>query len=99
MFPQQIYASPPTYSAETTSIQRQNGTEPPLVGPAPMPNADIFAPIPRVEDPKATQVTPHLFSPQQQFRGDGYSPGSTVQASQERQLKPAPGISMKVPLD
>jgi hypothetical protein len=64
-----------------------------------MPDADIYAPVPRADYPKAAQVTPNLFRPKTQFRGDGYSPGSTAQENQERQLKPAPGISLKVPLD
>jgi len=92
----QQVASAPSYNAETIGRGRINES---LDEPAPMPDADIFAPIPRVDDPKAAHVTPNLFRPKTQFRGDGYSPGSTVQESQERTLKPAPGISLKVPLD
>jgi len=92
----QQVASAPAYNAESTTHSGRNLS---LDEPAPMPDADIFAPIPHVDDPKAARVTPNLFRPKTQFRGDGYSPGSTVQESQERSLKPAPGISLKVPLD
>ncbi len=94
--PVQQVASAPAYNTEATA---RGGINPSLDEPAPMPDADIFAPVPRVDDPKAAHVTPSLFRPKTQFRGDGYSPGSTAQESQERILKPAPGISLKVPLD
>jgi hypothetical protein len=94
-FAQQV-ASAPTYKADTLARGAANQ---PLDEPAPMPDADIFAPVPHVDDPKAAHLTPNLFRPKTQFRGDGYSPGSTAQESQERTLKPAPGISLKVPLD
>jgi hypothetical protein len=97
-FPQQV-ASAPAYSTQTTTTSVHGMTNEPLGEPAPMPDADIFAPVPHIDDPKAAHVTPSLFRPKTQFRGDGYSPGSTVQESQERTLKPAPGISLKVPLD
>jgi hypothetical protein len=64
-----------------------------------MPDADIYPPVVRRDNPKAAELAPHLFRPKTQFRGDGYSPGSTAQERQEHQLKPAPGISLKVPLD
>jgi hypothetical protein len=64
---------------------------------APMPDADVNAPLPPT--PKTAQVSPSLFQPRKQFRGDGYSYGSTAQSWQEQRLKPAPGVTLKVPLD
>jgi hypothetical protein len=65
VFAQQM-ASTPQYNAETA---HKPAPDEPVSEPAPMPDADIYA------------------------------PGSTAQENQERQLKPAPGISLKVPLD
>ncbi len=67
--------------------------------PAPMPDADLYPPVPHTDETKSASVTPSLFRPKDQYRGDGFSPGSTVQGNQERLLKPAPGLSMKVPLN
>ncbi len=89
----------PRYNATATTSTYGNEGDSTRFEPAPMPNADIYAPLPRVDDPKAAQLSPKLFQPPRQFRGDGYSSGSTAQGSQERSLKPAPGVSMKVPLD
>lgn len=63
---------------------------------APMPDADMSAPLPPT--PKTAELSPALFQPRKQFRGDGYAPGSTAQGWQEQRLKPAPGVSLKVPL-
>lgn len=72
---------------------------PPVFLPAPVPDVDLAPPPPPLAaDPHATEVTPKLYQPSQQFQGDGYSYGSTVQSLQERSLKPAPGVSFKVPL-
>jgi len=75
-----------------------NTAVPPVFLPAPMPDVDLAAPRPPLGDPHATEVAPKLYQPSQQFQGDGYSYGSTVQSLQERSLKPAPGVSFKVPL-
>jgi len=84
---------PSQFSAPVTAPE-------PVIEPyqnAPMPNADLNAPLPPT--PKTAQVSPSLFQPRKQFRGDGYSYGSTAQSWQEQRLKPAPGVTLKVPLD
>jgi hypothetical protein len=68
----------------------------PAYEPAPMPNHDLFAPVQRAsEDP---QLSPTLFKPGTQFRGDGFSAGSTSQSYEERNMKPGYGVNFSVPL-
>lgn len=68
----------------------------PIFEPAPMPNPDLYAPIQRAnEDPK---ISPTLFEPMRQFRGDGYSFGSTSQGYEQRHMLPAAGANLSVPL-
>ena len=83
-------ATNPDFQAETTGHAFE---------PAPMPNADIYAPLPQTGDPHAAQFSPRLFQPNTQFRGDGFSPGSTAQGAEMGRVFPAPGVSVKVPLD
>jgi len=68
----------------------------PAYVPAPMPNQDLYAPVERAsEDP---QLKPTVFRPDAQFRGDGFSPGSTSQSYEERHLMPGFGANFSVPL-
>jgi hypothetical protein len=62
-----------------------------------MPDEDIYAPAP-VEDDKG-KLAATLYQPKDQFRGDGFFRGSTSQSVIERNLKPAPTLLMKVPLE
>jgi hypothetical protein len=71
----------------------------PAYAPAPMPDADLYAPLPPTPPASTTQIGPQFIYPQKQYRGDGFFPGSTSQSVLERQLKPAPGIAMTVPLE
>jgi hypothetical protein len=64
-----------------------------------MPDADLYAPLPPTPPANTTQIGPQFIYPQKQYRGDGFFPGSTSQSVLERQLKPAPGIAMTVPLE
>jgi hypothetical protein len=81
-------AAPPAAAASATA--------PPSYEPAPMPNQDLFAPVQRAsEDP---EISPTVFKPGTQFRGDGYSPGSTSQSYEERHLLPGYGVNLSVPL-
>lgn len=81
--------------------QRPQGSTRPSAGPtfepAPTPNRDASAPPP----PRAgndPQLSPTLFTRRNQFRGDGYSPGSTAQEEQERKVKPGAGFNLRMPL-
>jgi hypothetical protein len=72
-------------------------TTPNAYQPAPMPNRDVSAPA-TVASNEPT-VSPTLFSPQQQFRGDGFSGNSTEQAVHDRSLHPAAGLNLSMPLN
>ncbi len=68
----------------------------PQYEPAPMPDENLYAPQKAAsEDP---QLRPALFRPAQQFRGNGFSPGSTSQSYEERRLLPGAGVNLSVPL-
>jgi hypothetical protein len=67
---------------------------------APVPNTD--AAIPFVKDPSKdqAQLGPGVFAPPATgYRGEGYTPGSSVDGEQQRKVKPGGGISLKVPLN
>ncbi len=53
----------------------------------------------RSSGPAQAEWSPNLFTNARTYRGEGYVPGSSVQASQQRNVHPAPGISLKVPLE
>jgi hypothetical protein len=84
-------ASPPSFSV---------GSPPgkPAYEPAPLPNRDLSAPQ-QASAPAETHLAPTLFTQREQFRGDGYSPGSTAQSEQEHRLRPGAGISLHMPLE
>jgi hypothetical protein len=63
--------------------------------PAPTPNRDAALPTARASD--QPRVTPSLFTTPNQYRGDGFSPGSTAQSEQERHMKPGAGFSLHMP--
>ena len=81
--------------------QRPQGAVRPQAGPtfepAPTPNRDAFGPsLPRASnDP---ELSPTLFTRRNQYRGDGYSPGSTAQEEQERKVMPGAGFNLRMPL-
>ena len=69
-----------------------------VFSPAPLPNRDTDAPPP----PRATRdpsLSPSLFSRGQQYRGEGYAPGSTAQSEQEKRARPGAGFNLRLPLD
>ena len=68
----------------------------PNFAPAPLPNREL-APT---TDRASTEPTlgPTLFTSRTQFRGDGFSPGSTAQGDQEHRAKPAAGFSLHMPM-
>lgn len=66
--------------------------------PAPVPDSDEIAPVVRSAGPPQAEWAPNLFTGAKTYRGEGYVPGSSVQASQQRNIRPAPGISLNVPL-
>ena len=63
-----------------------------------MPNRDAGLPSgPRVRRPDA-ELSPTLLNRSEQYRGDGFSNGSTAQAEQERRIRPGAGFNLKMPL-
>lgn len=64
---------------------------------APTPNRDLDVPAgPRAK--AAPQLAPGLFTRSEQYRGEGFSAGSTAQAEQERRVRPGAGFKLRVPL-
>jgi len=63
---------------------------------APLPNRDLAGPS-SARDNGAPSFGPSLFTTRNQYRGDGFSPGSTAQSEQEKRMKPGAGFSLKMP--
>lgn len=65
--------------------------------PAPMPDRDVAEPAAAAASGDA-QLQPSVFSRKTEFQGDGFSPGSTVQSSEGRNLHPGWGLNWKMPV-
>ena len=65
--------------------------------PAPLPNRDYEAPGAGT-DSSSTSVSPSLFTRSDQYRGEGFTKGSTAQSDQDRRVRPGAGFSLKMPL-
>jgi len=63
--------------------------------PAPTPNRDASLPTTRASEKPS--FGPSLFTTKNQYRGDGFSPGSTAQSEQEKRVKPGAGFSLHMP--
>jgi len=63
--------------------------------PAPTPNRDVSLPAARASNKPS--FGPSLFTTRDQYRGDGFSPGSTAQSEQEKRVKPGAGFSLRMP--
>ncbi len=64
---------------------------------APTPNRDLDAPTgPRAN--AAPELAPGIFTRSEQYRGEGYSAGSSAQAEQERRVRPGAGFKLRLPL-
>lgn len=69
----------------------------PVFEPAPTPDRDNTGPTgPRASNDPT--LAPALFTRRNQYRGDGFSPGSTAQEEQERRVKPGAGFNLRMPL-
>ncbi len=64
---------------------------------APVPNVDA-APPNDATKPQA-QIAPKLLSPQSLFQGDGFSRGSSQEASLENRKSGAAGLGLNVPVN
>lgn len=66
--------------------------------PAPMPNADALPPTGLVARAK-TRLNPTIFSTAKtRYRGDGFVADSSEQVSEQRNFRPAGGLSLTMPL-
>lgn len=63
--------------------------------PAPLPDRGLALTVPRTT--AEPHVAPTLFTTRDQYRGDGFSRGSTAQAEQEHRYKPPVGFSLHMP--
>lgn len=87
---------PPSFSIEPSPAQRATPT-PPGFTPAPVPDQDVALP----GGPRAgseAEFTPRLFIRRDQYRGEGYSAGSSSQVQQDRRAQPGAGVNLRVPL-
>ena len=69
--------------------------------PAPMPDLDFELPVgPRKAGPSQPALTPGLVhAPHMVYRGEGYTPGSTMTDEQDRRFHPSPGLKLSLPLE
>jgi hypothetical protein len=67
----------------------------PIYEAAPLPNRDLSGPAARGSS--GPSFGPSLFTTKDQYRGDGFSPGSTAQSEQEKRMKPGAGFSLRMP--
>jgi hypothetical protein len=69
--------------------------------PAPVPDLDFDAPSgPRKTGPSQPELKPGLLhAPSMVYRGEGYTPGSTMTDEQARRFHPTPGLNLSLPLD
>jgi hypothetical protein len=70
---------------------------PAAVGPAPVPNEAVSAPIP--PSLPAVSAAPSVFQLHYPPQGDGYVTGSSPQAMDDRNAAKATGVEVKVPLE
>ena len=73
-----------------------------VLRPAPLPDQDISAPGPS-EDALAAQadpsVEPGIFNPKTHFAGDGYAPGSSIDADQNHRHSTGGGMNLSIPME
>ena len=65
--------------------------------PAPTPNRDLYEPLgPRASN--APELAPGVFTRQDTYRGEAMTQGSSSETSVDRKARPAPGFSLRMPL-
>ncbi len=71
--------------------------DPRVFQPAPTPNRDLYAPLgPRSSN--AAELGPELYTRKDTYRGEGMTQGSSNETSVDRRARPAPGFSLRMPL-
>jgi hypothetical protein len=66
--------------------------------PAPVPDLDLDGSSTRKAEPSRVQLLPSFYQQHNTSPGAGYTPNSTVFGEQTKKLRPAPGLSLSVPL-
>lgn len=66
--------------------------------PAPVPDVQTALPTTVAEAGSGAQLSPQVYRQHEQFGGDGFSSGSSVQSTQQRE-RPALGLGIAVPVD
>lgn len=90
----QVVPSPKyPFTARAPAPPRPSG---PVYEPAPLPNPDITAP--RRAESQGTEISPSLFNRRDQFRGDSFLKGDSVQSDQDRRMRPSAGFKLRMPL-
>ena len=90
-----IQVRPP--GADLNSLLPTPAPKGPVFTPAPVPDVDATGP----QGPRATldpSLSPGLFHRSEQYRGEGYSSGSSAQAEQERRVRPGAGFKLRLPI-
>jgi hypothetical protein len=85
------------FTFQPPHVDVTNLAQPPGFTAAPTPNRDAEGPRPPPASMAAT-VSPSLFTRKEQYRGDGFSPNSTAQDTEERHYQPAAGFNLKMPI-
>lgn len=65
---------------------------------APLPNSGMRAPLDLRAAADGAQLTPTLMGPKYTYQGEAFLHGSTVQSEQNRNVNPAAGFNLKMPL-
>ena len=79
------------------SVIRQLTLKELKVALAPTPNRDLYAPLaPRAGT--SPELAPSLFTRGRQYRGEGFSEGSTAQSAQDNKAQPGAGFKLRMPL-
>jgi len=65
---------------------------------APLPNSGMRAPLDLRASVGGAQLTPALIGPKYTYQGEAFLHGSTVQSEQNRNVNPAAGFNLKMPL-
>ena len=64
--------------------------------PAPLPNRNLEAPL-GARAGNNTSVSPSLVNRTDTYRGEGFSPGSTAAADQDKRARPGAALNLKMP--
>jgi len=82
-------------------LRTQTEAAPPgnALRPAPLPDRDLAAPEGgTLASQDEASVEPGLFNPQNHFSGDGYAPGSSIEADHNHRHSTGGGMNLSIPV-